>query len=197
MLRQSPHCDLTRPLTLLLADHDSRWAAEFHRLSAVLSFALNGSLLRLEHVGSTAVPGLRAKPILDVDIVISGYDLFPRVVAALAQLGYTHNGDQGIPEREAFKRGGDTTVPWTQPRQIWMDHHLYVCPAHGKELHRHLRFRDALRRNPDLRAEYERLKLDYEQRAQGDRKVYTQIKELECRPFVERVLAGFPGTPLP
>ena len=180
----------------MLAEHNPRWSVEFAQLSAVLARALDGLLLRIEHVGSTAVPGLRAKPTLDVDIVIPGYDVFPRVVAALAHRGYTHNGDQGIPEREAFKRGGDTTVPWTEPRQVWMDHHLYVCPAHGRELNRHLRFRDALRLNPELRTEYERLKLDYAQRAQGDRKVYAQIKELECRPFVERVLAAFPSTPL-
>jgi GrpB-like predicted nucleotidyltransferase (UPF0157 family) len=180
----------------MLAEHNPRWSVAFAELSTVLVRALEGLFLRVEHVGSTAVPGLRAKPTLDVDIVIPGYDVFPRVVAALAQRGYTHNGDQGIPEREAFKRGGDTTVPWTEPRQAWMDHHLYVCPVHGRELHRHLRFRDALRQNPELRTEYECLKLDYAQRAQGDRKVYAQIKELECRPFVERVLAGCLGTPL-
>ena len=69
-----------------------------------------------------------AKPILDIDIVISGHEIFPQVVAALERLGYSHHGDQGIPEREAFKPR-DAFTPRSEPPRKWMTHHLYVCPC--------------------------------------------------------------------
>ena len=87
---------------------------------------------------------LSAKPILDIDIVMPSYEVFPGIVSGLRGLGYTHNGDQGIAGREAFKEQ-DREVPYTRPRRTWMAHHLYVCPEDGAELRRHLLFRDALR----------------------------------------------------
>ncbi len=172
---------------MILSPHNPAWAVEFSALAAVLSAALSDRILRIEHIGSTAVPDLRAKPILDIDLVMPDYDIFPSVVEALGQLGYTHQGDLGIADREAFKRT-DTQVPWTEPRRSWMEHHLYVCPASSKELHRHVKFRDVLRTRPDKRAEYEKLKATVEYRAHGDRKLYARIKEIECREFVEETL---------
>jgi GrpB-like predicted nucleotidyltransferase (UPF0157 family) len=172
---------------MILAAHDPSWSAEFSNIEAVLTRALRGSILRIEHVGSTSIPGLRAKAILDIDVVIPGYEVFAGVVDVLHGLGYMHNGDQGIPEREAFNRE-DAFVPWTEPGRSWMNHHLYVCPAHGEELRRHVKFRDVLRGRADLRGEYEEMKLSIESRAGGDRKIYAQIKEVECREFVERIL---------
>ena len=171
----------------MLVPYDPSWAAEFSDIEAVLAGALRERILRIEHVGGTAIPGLRAKPILDIDVVIAGYEVFPAVVDVLRGLGYAHNGDQGIEEREAFNRE-DAFTPWSEPRKSWMTHHLYVCPTHGEELRRHVKFRDALRVRDDLRGEYEEMKLSIESRANGDRKIYAQIKEIECREFVEKVL---------
>jgi len=172
---------------MILAPYDPSWATEFSDVEAVLTGALRWNILRIEHVGSTSIPCLRAKPILDIDIVIPSYEVFPAVVNVLHELGYAYNGDQGIAEREAFNRE-DAFVPWTEPRRSWMAHHLYVCPAHGVELRRHVKFRDVLRVRADLRGEYEKMKLSIEGRSNGDRKIYAQIKETECREFVERVL---------
>jgi GrpB-like predicted nucleotidyltransferase (UPF0157 family) len=147
-------------------------------------------VVAVEHVGSTAVPNLRAKPILDIDVVMPSYEVFPEIVARLQELGYTHNGDQGISQREVFK-ALDDTAPYTLPRRQWMPHHLYVCPVTSVELHRHLAFRDALRAEASLRQEYELRKQAIEERAGDDRKVYAQIKEIECRDFVERVLVSW------
>ena len=175
---------------MLLSPHDPNWSREFSALKAVLTNALHGRIERIEHVGSTAIPGLLAKPILDIDVVMTDYGTFPAIILALAQLGYRHNGDQGIPEREAFKRH-DPEVPWTEPRKTWMEHHLYVCPATGAELRRHVRFRNVLRVRPDLRDEYERMKLAINAQSGDDRQVYATIKDTVCRDFVERVLKGF------
>ena len=171
----------------ILAPYDPAWADAFAAMQAVYTSALAGAILGIEHVGSTAIPGLWAKPILDIDIVMPDYAAFPQVVEALGLLGYTHHGDQGIVHREVFKTH-DSAAPYTEPRHNWMRHHLYVCPAQSEELQRHVRFRDVLRTREDLRREYEQIKHDIARRSHGDRKIYAQIKETECRAFVERVL---------
>ncbi len=174
---------------MILAHCNPEWPTDFAVLRAVYMRSLGELILRVEHVGSTAVPNLRAKPILDIDIVMPGYEVFPDIVERLRRLGYMHNGDQGIREREAFKPL-DNMAPYTSPPRNWMSHHLYVCPANSLELRRHLIFRDALRANGDLRREYEKRKLDVALRSGGDREVYAQIKEIECRDFVESVLTA-------
>jgi GrpB-like predicted nucleotidyltransferase (UPF0157 family) len=174
---------------MILAPYNPEWAAEFALLRDVYTRSLGKLVLRVEHVGSTAVPNLLAKPILDIDIVMPSYDVFPDVVADLRRLGYTHQGDQGIKEREAFKPL-DNMAPYTLPPRYWMSHHLYVCPVNSVELRRHLTFRDALRAHDNLRQEYEKRKLDIAERSGGDRKTYAQIKEMKCRDFVESVLAA-------
>src|ERR1041385_6447753 len=120
---------------MILAPYNPAWPAEFAALREIYTTALGDLVVQVEHVGSTAVPHLQAKPILDIDIVMQDYEVFPRIVEGLEKLGYTHTGDQGIPHREAFKRVDDT-VPHTWPRREWMQHHLYVCPIHTAELRR-------------------------------------------------------------
>lgn len=175
------------PPESMLSPYDPAWATEFAGLRAIYMEALGGLSLRIEHVGSTAVSDLLAKPILDIDIVMQDYAVFPRIVVALELLGYEHRGDQGIPQREVFKPR-DAIAPVTDPQRKFMPHHLYVGPGWSPELLRHIRFRDMLRARPDLRREYEAIKLMIARRAGGDRGVYAEIKERECRGFVEGVL---------
>jgi GrpB-like predicted nucleotidyltransferase (UPF0157 family) len=177
---------------MILAPHNPDWLKEFEALREIYLAALGDLILRIEHVGSTAVPNLAAKPILDIDMVMESYDVFPDFVVSLEALGYTYTGDQGIVHREAFKPQDETT-PLTSPRRQWMRHHLYVCPAQSVELRRHIVFRDALLARADWREEYEQKKRDIANRSHGDRKVYAQIKDVECRAFVERVLKEAPN----
>lgn len=174
-------------LLMILAPYNSEWPAEFDALRCVYMNSLGKLVLRVEHVGSTAVANLWAKPILDIDIVMPSYEVFPDIVAHLRRLGYTHNGDQGIRDREAFKPL-DNLAPHASPPRTSMSHHLYVCPANSVELRRHLIFRDALRAQGNLRQEYEKRKLDIVERSGDDRMVYAKIKEIECRDFIESVL---------
>ena len=171
----------------MLEPHDIRWSKEFADLHAIYIEALGPLALRIEHVGSTSVPDLLAKPILDIDIVISGYEDFPQVAKALERLGYFHNGDQGIPEREAFKYTDEFT-PHVSPPRKWMTHHLYVCPEDGREFRRHIAFRDALRGSVQLRREYEKLKISIASRSDGDRTKYALIKEEECKKFIDGIV---------
>ena len=86
-------------------DYDPVWALEFLELKTVLLEKLGDERLTFEHVGSTSVPGLAAKPILDIDLIIADdLELQEQVIAKLENLGYSHVGDLGISGREAFNR---------------------------------------------------------------------------------------------
>lgn len=170
--------------TIEIVDYDPGWAETFAGISRVVAAALGPLALRIEHVGSTAVPGLGAKPIIDLDVVIESPRMLPLVVEALKALGYPHEGDGGIPGREAFGREG-ATVPEDGSGRAWPAHHLYVCPSDSEELRRHLRFRDYLRSHPDSAARYEALKRDLAHRHANDSDSYVAGKS----EFVERILA--------
>lgn len=119
----------------------------------------------IEHVGSTAVPGLAAKPIIDLDVVVASAEDIPEAIERLARLGYYHQGDLGIPGREAFRSPGGAP-----------EHHLYLCPQDSPELRRHLAFRDYLRSHPEAAEEYAELKRALAQRFPDRRSDYTAGK---------------------
>jgi GrpB-like predicted nucleotidyltransferase (UPF0157 family) len=129
--------------------YDPAWKTAFEDLKAMLEGILGDLALAIEHVGSTSVEGLAAKPIIDIDIVMESYDVFPAIVARLAGAGFEHRGDLGIAGREAFKRTFDDGH---------MAYHLYVCPRDGREYLQHIALRDYLRTHDDARDEYAALK---------------------------------------
>lgn len=172
------------PRTIEVVDYDPVWPEAFAAISRAVAAALGPLALRIEHVGSTSVPGLGAKPIIDLDVVIESPRLLPLVVEALGTLGYSHEGDGGIPGREAFRRNG-STAPEDGSGRAWPDHHLYVCARGSEELRRHLRFRDYLRSHPDDASRYESLKRDLPHRYPNDIDSYVGGKSA----FVERILA--------
>lgn len=169
---------------IVIVPYDARWPAQFQALRQVYVAALGGVAIFVEHVGSTSVPGLAAKPILDIDIVIrSTGDLEP-AVRRLADLGYRHQGDLGIAGREAFSRDGADDVPRDGSGRQWPEHHLYVCAADSEELRRHLAFRDALRADPRAVEEYAALKLALAEQFQHHRDAYSEGKTA----FITRIL---------
>ncbi|PEF33176.1 GrpB family protein [Bacillus wiedmannii] len=114
-------------------------------------------VLLIEHVGSTSVKGLVAKPILDIDLVIEEYGIFPEVVKMLETIGYYHQAEWSFKGREAFGRK-DAFVPWHGESTVWMEHHLYVCDKNSEELRKHIAFRDYLGEHEDVAVEYGHLK---------------------------------------
>jgi GrpB-like predicted nucleotidyltransferase (UPF0157 family) len=172
----------------LLAEYDPGWVELYEGLAERISLALTGLIEGIQHVGSTAIPGMIAKPIIDIDVVIPNYDYFEAVSLRLADLGYENEGNLGIPDRIAFG-GLDPTAPYCNPERQWITHHLYVCPSFSQELYRDLAFRDFLKSNEDARLRYGRIKLQIEAETGGDRKAYAIMKETKARPFVESILA--------
>lgn len=145
---------------IVVQDYNPEWAECFRALKRIFAEKLNESILRIEHVGSTSIPGMKAKPVIDLDIIIDERgEAFDTVVEGLKRLGYRHVGDLGITGREAFKRL-DETVPDDGSDRTWMKHNLYVCQEGSIGLANHLNFRDYLRNHPDKVIEYSKLKQD-------------------------------------
>ncbi|MFJ7828134.1 GrpB family protein [Psychrobacillus sp. NPDC096623] len=165
--------------------YNSEWEKTFRCLSSIYQRKLGDLILSVEHVGSTSVKGLSAKPIIDIDIVIKNKYLLPPVIKGLDELGYFHEGDLGIKNREAFARTNQN-VPKDNEGTIWMEHHLYVCLQSSEELKRYLIFRDYLRGNIEAVRAYERLKRELA-RSTNDRETYTQGKG----DFIESILKKF------
>ena len=139
---------------IVVLPYDQKWQQDFLDIKKELAEALGivpeGLSLAIEHVGSTSVPGLSAKPIIDIDVVVRESDV-QAAIQALAGIGYNHKGNLGIPGREAFGYSG---------KEHLREHHLYLCPEDSPELKRHLAFRDYLRTHPQAVEEYSKIKLE-------------------------------------
>lgn len=158
-----------------IEEYNPEWPKAYKMIESVILEKLDGLLLRIEHVGSTSIPNLAAKPIIDIDIVIESMDYLPRVTEELEQLGYIHEGNLGIAGREAFARRDDQ-VPYSRDVRVKHEHHLYVCDKESQELQRHIMFRDILRKQPLLVSEYAKLKMELSQKFKNDRSAYTDGK---------------------
>jgi len=162
---------------VIVLPYDEAWATAFEMIRAELESSLGDLILGIEHVGSTSVKDLSAKPCIDIDVVIHDYSVFDDVVQRLAAIGYIHEGNLGIAEREAFK--------YTDKSHL-MAHHLYVCPKDSAELHRHITFRDFLRQNPEAVKRYSQVKEKAAELYPCDIDGYIEykspcIKELYCQ----------------
>jgi GrpB-like predicted nucleotidyltransferase (UPF0157 family) len=160
---------------LVIEDYDPRWPDQFELLRARISSALGPLAATIEHVGSTAVPGLAAKPILDIDVLLTPDADLAAVIGKLASLGYEHRGDLGILGREAFRApAGD------------FPHHLYICPSDSAEYTRHVAFRDHLLRQPEDADTYATLKRTLATKFTMDREAYNAAKS----DFIAQILAA-------
>jgi GrpB-like predicted nucleotidyltransferase (UPF0157 family) len=165
-----------------LADYDPMWPARFEDARRVIVEACGGLLLDLQHVGSTAVPGLAAKPTLDLMPMLARPEDGPRIVPPMTALGYEHRGEYGIPGRHLFTRwiDGDAHVE---------KHNVHAYPSGHVEAVRHLVFRDALRADPATRAAYQALKHTLAARFPHDVEAYAEAKSS----FVDEVIAARGG----
>ena len=129
-----------------LVDYNPLWPRAFAEEAERIRSSLGPLAVAIEHFGSTAVPGLRAKPIIDLLIGVAQIDQGLEMVEPMASLGYDYAGGQGIPEHHVFGRGAART------------HLAHVVVYDGQQWRQNLRFRDRLRSDASLRAGYQRLK---------------------------------------
>jgi GrpB-like predicted nucleotidyltransferase (UPF0157 family) len=130
-----------------VVNHNPRWAESFAEEKSALEVALDGVAIAIHHIGSTAVAGLAAKPILDILVEINHLDELNTRTSALESLGYRGKGENGMPGRRYFQKGGARR-----------SHHLHVFLTGDPHLVRHLAFRDYLTAHPNVKDEYARLK---------------------------------------
>jgi len=162
-----------------VSPHHPAWSRLFAEEAARLRAVLGDVVIDVEHVGSTSVPGLAAKPILDLAASVPSLADAIALLPALRRLGYEHKADPETPERMYFVKG--------PPER--RTHHLSLAEPGSGFWRQHLRFRDLLRADPGLAAGYERLKLDLADRHPGDRPAYTSGKQA----FVESALRRAEG----
>lgn len=135
-------------MVISVVAYREEWPAQFEAVAESLRRALGAVPIRsIEHVGSTAVPGLAAKPILDIDVIVAS-DRMPAAIAALEAWGYEHRGDLGMSGREVLR------APDIDPER-----HVYVCEDGSLHVRNHLAVRQVLREQPGLRDRYAAAKL--------------------------------------
>jgi len=134
---------------VVVLPYNVQWKDDFEKIKSEIINAIGDLIIDVEHVGSTSVEGMSAKPCIDIDVIIKDYSAFDIIVSRLEMIGYIYEGNLGIKDREAFKY-------FNKPH--FRTHHLYVCPQKSEELYRHITFRDFLRSNVDAVKKYSYVK---------------------------------------
>jgi len=159
-----------------LVPYTTIWAALFQSERTRLQHALGADALDIQHIGSTAVPGLAAKPILDLAIAVAAEDVVAACVPRLTALGYTYGGYRGSDQGHFFDQG---------PEQ-YLTHYLHMLPIGEPAWSSYLRFRDYLIAHPAVRDAYMQLKQDLAVQYAENRAAYTAAKAA----FVQHILAA-------
>ncbi|MGO9964877.1 MAG: GrpB family protein [Acidimicrobiales bacterium] len=170
---------------IVVTDYDPNWPSWFETIRRALWPVVDDLAIRIDHVGSTAVAGLAAKPIIDLDIVVGSLDEVAPVIERLASIGCRWRGDLGVEGREAFG---------PLPMEGLAEHHLYLVVENNRAHLDHWLLRDLLAEDPEALERYAALKRRNAELAGGDIDVYLAAKadlvaELLTR---ARALKGLP-----
>ncbi len=169
---------------MLIKKYTSNWIKNFADLKREIENGLNGLKCHIEHVGSTSIPNLDSKPIIDIDIIYDNESEFEKIKSGLIKIGYYHNGNQGIEKREVFKRDGNSSNGILDS----IPHHLYVCPKNSESLERHILMRNFLRKNDWARLKYQEMKYELAEKANQNKKLYAELKELNVNEFIDEII---------
>ena len=157
-----------------LLPHDPRWSAEFARESAAVTEAMGDAFAAIHHIGSTAIPGISAKPVIDMLAVVRNVESLDARIPQVEALGYEAMGEFGIPGRRYFRKDdalGNRT------------HQIHAFAAGSPQIARHIAFRDFLRAHPGYADEYDALKQRLAAQFPSDISAYTDGKD----EFIARV----------
>jgi len=163
-LRKGAMCNLRN---IIVVPYDKRWLNEFEKIRDEVLPVIYNDIISIEHVGSTSVPGLWAKPIIDMNIIIEN-TMLPVVIEKLSSIGYEHEGNLGIEGREAFMYSDKSHL---------MQHNLYVCSKDSAEHKRQMAFRDYLRSHPQDCLNYSEIKIEMSKKYTHDIDSYIKGKE--------------------
>jgi GrpB-like predicted nucleotidyltransferase (UPF0157 family) len=163
--------------TVQLVEHRREWASAFEREAADIRACVGNIVADVQHVGSTAIAGVPAKPILDIAVAVTARDIIPTVVARLCQRGYIDHGDAGAD-------GGYLLVKESAPdiRTV----HLHIVEVSDGQWVDYQTFRETLRRDPNIRRRYGEMKQALAARYRNDRTAYTSGKGAFIREVLSR-----------
>jgi GrpB-like predicted nucleotidyltransferase (UPF0157 family) len=161
--------------------YDPAWKTAFQEEARRLRAALREGILGVEHIGSTAVPGLPAKPILDLMAEVTALQEAHRLRPAVVDLGYEYRERDDVPDRLYFV---------LRPREGWHSHHLSLATAGSTFWRTHLLFRDHLRARPEVRDAYARLKAKLAAEHPRDRLAYLDGKSVFIREILRQAGGG-------
>jgi GrpB-like predicted nucleotidyltransferase (UPF0157 family) len=157
---------------VVLFPYTIAWKRLFEEERALLQASLGDQILDIQHVGSTSIPGMRAKPIIDIAIAVRNFEKAKVCIVPIEHLGYQYKGEFGIPRRHYFVKGDPRT------------HHLHMNEIGSRDWVDQLLFRDYLIRHPQSAQEYANLKIELAQRFPADREAYLEAKA----PFIQHIL---------
>jgi len=158
-----------------LVPHSEEWGGLFKEEAARIATCLQGKVFDIEHVGSTAVPGIPAKPIIDIAVGIPDFAVIMNLVRLLEQIGYEYRGDRFGDGNHIFAKGPASS----------RTHHLHVVALGGPKWRNYALFRDYLRSHEGTRGEYAALKRRLAEQYPFDRDSYTQGKHEFIRRTIE------------
>ena len=164
---------------ICVVSHDELWPGQFAAESTALAAAFGGRATEIHHVGSTSVPGLPAKPIIDILVVIDDIEQVDSLNPAMIALGYEPQGEYGIPGRRFFTKGGDVN----------RSHHVHVFQLGHPEVSAMLGFRDYLRSHPRQAIEYGRLKEELALMCEDDVIAYNAGKDAFVKDLIRKARA--------
>jgi GrpB-like predicted nucleotidyltransferase (UPF0157 family) len=158
-----------------LNPYTTEWKDAFQDEKRRILASIGSSILDIQHVGSTAIPGCWAKPIIDIAIIIESLEKVEACILPLQQIGYDYKGENGIPERHYFVKlvEGDIHT-----------FHIHMCKPDNVNLQNQIIFRDYLLTHPDIMQAYSQLKLELAARYPTDRESYTESKSS----FIENMI---------
>ncbi|MGA5691503.1 GrpB family protein [Cytobacillus pseudoceanisediminis] len=159
---------------ITIEDYNLNWSKQFEKEKVKLKEILADKVISIEHIGSTSIEGLGAKPILDIAIGVNDLEVVSEFIEPLKQIGYEFVYHKEFPERRFFRKG-----QWRAGT-----HHLHFYQFEGEHWNNQILFRNYLRNNPDVLKEYRQLKFDLAKKFRFDRVSYTENKA----PFIQNVL---------
>ncbi len=162
----------------LVEKYNPEWPKWFEEIKEFFGEKINNACLRIEHVGSTSIPNMTAKPIIDIIIVIEP-ERWEEIKSLLEESGYYYRGNQGIETREVFRLQDESGRPI---------HHLYVCPKDSFELKKETAFRDYMKTHKKDRKRLSALKWSLAEKFHNDRQSYMDGKDVLVKEITEKAL---------
>jgi GrpB-like predicted nucleotidyltransferase (UPF0157 family) len=162
--------------TIVVVPYNPMWPQMFEEEAAKISAVFGSELISIHHIGSTSIPGLSAKPIIDIMLIVRSVEAIDAFNPAMIELGYEPMGENEIPGRRFFRKGGE----------IHRTHHVHTYEATNLEVKRHLDFRDYLIEHPLEAQQYGALKNELAQKFTHDIEGYINGKDAFVKEIIRR-----------